>query len=126
LWNDDENLIFYYLGIYDTKALITQYLKNENLYFDIADYESDKIEIADFINKSKGVQAKEFIAKGTLLAVSKAVSAIIFNNINYRDNGYFRIYAAENNHDKKDVSMLVSDLAYKMQYDPDLSEKVYF
>lgn len=42
-------------GIYDLDTLMRQYLENETFNFDIADYQSNLIEIADIKNKSKGI-----------------------------------------------------------------------
>lgn len=62
-------------GVYDFKSMLEQYLKKEVYHFDVADYESSKLKVTDIPNKSKGVVAVEDIKKGTLLVVSKAVSA---------------------------------------------------
>jgi len=42
-------------GIYDLDTLMRQYLENDTFNFDIADYQSNLIEIADIKNKSKGI-----------------------------------------------------------------------
>ncbi len=57
------------LGIYDLDAIIEKFVKKKNgwLYFDIADYMSDKIQIISFNEKSKGIRAIKAIAKGKSL-----------------------------------------------------------
>ena len=42
-------------GIYDFDTLLRQCLENKTFHFDIADYQSNLIEIADIKNKSKGI-----------------------------------------------------------------------
>lgn len=112
-------------GVYDTKKLMEQYLDKTNLYFDIADFKSDRIEIYEIENKSKGIKAVDFIEKGTLLVVSKAVSAIFSSNIKQFDKGFIRVHTNENIYEKKDMSLIISDIVYKMQNDSNLAKKIY-
>jgi len=44
-------------GVYNFKAIYEEIYSNNNYYMDIADYKSNKIEVIDILNKSKGVIA---------------------------------------------------------------------
>ena len=96
-------------GIYDFESLVEQHMKRKNSNFDVADYKSNKIFITDIPNKSKGVLAIEAIKKGTLLVVSKAVKAAIYNEKSFEVNDF------EN----------FSKLITMMQSDPELAKQIY-
>lgn len=100
-------------GTYDFESIVKQHLKKENLDIDVADFHSSKLSVVDIPNKSKGVVANESIKKGTLLAVSKAVS-VIFNNTEAADRSDLN-YGSRN----------FVNTIYKMQSNPQLAEQVY-
>ena len=66
-------------GIYKFESIMAQYMKKENLNFDVADFKSHSIMLVDIPGKSKGIVANENINKGTLLVASKAISAFSNN-----------------------------------------------
>ncbi len=110
-------------GDYDFKSIVDQALKKENLFFDVADFKSNKIKVADVKNKSKGVIASQDIKKGELLVVSKAISSVFIdkNSKNYN----IQINMPKNSFDMNDGSQNFSNIVYKMHSDPGLAKEIY-
>ena len=112
-------------GVYNFKAMYQEIFSNNNFYMDIADYRSNKIEVTDILNKSKGVVATDFIKKGTLITACKAASAIFFNKTDYRRASYNTVHCSEGIYNTKNESENISNIVYKMQDDPDLANQIY-
>ena len=112
-------------GSYDFQKLYAEFFLRENLLMDIADYKTSKIAVVDIKNKSKGVIATECIKKGTLLAVSKAVSAVFHNKIDYRKKSCNTVYFCANSYNTKNETENISDIVYKMYDDPYLADQIY-
>ena len=108
---------------YDFESIMNQYLKKENLYFDVADYTSASITVVDKPNKSKGVIATEDIKKGTLLVLSKEISAVFSNE--KEKNTFSRVNTATNSYDLNDGSMSFVNTVYKMQSEPEVAKQIY-
>jgi hypothetical protein len=112
-------------GVFDFENIMRQYLNTENLLFDAADYKSDCIKVTDLTNKSKGVIATENIKKGTLLVVSKAISAVFHSDMLKSRNFCTKINVASNFHDLNDGSQNFVNTVYSMQSDPQLAKQIY-
>jgi hypothetical protein len=112
-------------GTYDFNSLYEQFFTRKNLYMDVADYRSDKIQITDIENKSKGVVATDFIKKGTLLLANKAASAAFHNKIDYRKKSFAVVNCLEKSSNTRNESENISNLIYKMQDNPELADKVW-
>jgi tetratricopeptide (TPR) repeat protein len=112
-------------GEYDFKNIYELFFKGENLYMDIADYWSDKIEVADIKNKSKGVKANALIKKGTLICCNKAASAVFYNKEDYRTKSYTKVDFYENKFSTRNETENISNLIYKMNDNPELAAKIY-
>jgi hypothetical protein len=111
-------------GNYDFEKIMTQYLK-ENRLFDVADFKSDCIAVANIPKKSKGVIATENIKKGTLLVVSKAISAVFHSDINKNENLCTKINLVSKRSDFNDGSQNFVNTVYSMQSDPELAKQIY-
>ena len=121
-----ERLVESNEGVYNFEKLYMESFKRETLYMDVADYTSNKIAIVDIEFKGKGVKAMEFIKKGTLLHVSKALAAVFYNKVNYSQTRYPRIvYLDENRYNTSNESENVADLIQKMRDNPMVAAKVY-
>lgn len=96
-------------GVYNFKAMYQEIFSNNNFYMDIADYRSNKIEVTDILNKSKGVVATDFIKKGTLITACKAASAIFFNKTDYRRASYNTVHCSEGIYNTKNESENISN-----------------
>jgi len=104
-------------GIYNFEALFN------DKYAEIADFHSSKISIVNINNnKNKGVIANENILKGTLLAISNAMSTNCdFKNDNYSIKYNFLTGLRFVN----DTFQNTTNIVYKMQSDPDYAKKIY-
>lgn len=121
-----ERLVEANEGLYNFDKLYEKAFKRETLHMDIADYISTKIAVVDIERKGKGVKALEFIGKGTLLHVSKALTAIFYNKINYNQTTYPRIvYLNENRYNTCNENENIGDLVNKMRENPLVASKVY-
>jgi len=107
-------------------GLYEQFLKRDELHMDVADFMSEKIAITDIENKAKGVVACEFIEKGTLLIVSKAESAVFHNKSDCSKlKGYSKVDYYESSFTGREEMEMITNLAYKMQDNPELAQKMY-
>ena len=111
-------------GTYQFNSLYEKFFARKNLYMDVADYRSDKIQVTDIENKSKGVVATDFIKKGTLLLANKAASAVFHNKVDYRKKSFAVINCLEKSSNTRNESENISNLIYKMQDNPELADKV--
>jgi tetratricopeptide (TPR) repeat protein len=110
---------------YNFEAMYDQYFKQEDLYMDVADYKSDKIAIVTIENKSKGIMATDFIPKGTVLVVSKALSAVFNNKTDSRFKSYSQFDFDDSTYSTREETLNANFLAYQMQDNPELCEQVY-
>ena len=112
-------------GVFDFENIMRQYLNTENLLFDAADYKSDCIKVTDLTNKSKGVIATENIKKGTLLVVSKAISAVFHSDMLKSRSICTKINVVSNCLNLNDGSQNFVNTVYSMQSDPELAKQIY-
>ncbi len=111
-------------GVFDFEKIIKEYSNRKNLNFDVADYQSPKITVVDIPNKSKGVIASENIKKGTLLVVSKAISAVL--NILEPKNFSTNITSTTTEEESQSFQNLnFVNTIYRMQSNPELAKQVY-
>ena len=109
-------------GIYDFETIVSQFTKKKSLHFDVADYISNRISVADIANRQKGILAKEDIKRGTLLVAAKAVSTVFKNTSN---SHLTRVDINKNSYDLNDGSQNFVNIVYKMQSDPELAKQIY-
>ena len=110
-------------GNYDFKSLLEQYLSKETHFFDIADYRSAKMAVVDIPNKCKGVIANEFIKKGELLVVCKAISASF--KLKNTENFTIKTDLIRKRITNNDQCENFSNIVYRMQSDPGVAKEVY-
>ena len=92
---------------------------------DVADYQSDQIAIVNIENKSKGILAMDFIQRGTLLVVSKALSAVFHNKTDSRFKSYAELDFSDASFSTREEVFNAIQLSCQMQDNPELCEQVY-
>jgi tetratricopeptide (TPR) repeat protein len=115
-------------GLYNFESLYQQaVLKRECLLLDVADFTSLQITIGVEIDgKGKGVRAVEFIKQGTLLHVSKALTAAFYNKLDYSHTPYsLNVYLDQMRYNTRNESENLACLIERMRDDPSLAKQVY-